>query len=153
MESLLNAIATYLGNITPADVYHVGLFLASGTGVAIFVQIIKHVKNLKDRKILLQTLNGAVSFIATFGAYHTLLAGSSFNNVVFHSTGVAAASAIAYRIAVNPLYNKIVSNWLSVLADANIQRASVAPQSVTPYPDSKPSVPVSEVPANDVLKV
>lgn len=142
MEIFINSVVNYLGSINSNDIYHVGLFLASGTGVAIFVQIIKHYKNLKGRMILLQSLNGAVSFIATFGAYHTFLSGSSINNVFIHSTGIATASAVAYRLAINPLYTKIVSNWLSILEDANKQRAT---QSVQSQP-SQPSVPVEVQP-------
>lgn len=123
---LLNLTVHWFLTRPVSDWYHLGEFFLGGGGVAVTVQVLKHVNNWHGRKNLLRGLTTLFSLIVA-GAQsylHSIPPGTAVKS----GLSLAVVSTFVYEISVSPLYGK----FMNLVTDAETYRQSVTPQSVSP---------------------
>lgn len=128
MTDILNLLKT----LSPHDWGTILTFLASGTGVAVVLQAIKHFGKLEDAKKLVMILLGILSFVASFTDWYIQYSGQNPKTVVLAHLGwIVTAAVFVHRFIVSPSYYKLV-DFLKSIAEVKEYKAEQAAQPITP---------------------
>lgn len=117
---MLLTVWNYLINIPSSYWLHFAEFLGSGVVVTTVVQAIKHYTGISGEKKLLQFINGATSVLGAFSFIHLSGITPSAGQFGTIATAIAAASAVAYRFATNPLYLKLLNKYEKQLSETPV---------------------------------
>ena len=108
--------------------------LASGTGVALTLQVIKHYGKLGEAKKTVVFLLTALSFLASLADSVLQFSGQNPKLIVgSHLGSIVAVAVIAHRFAISPAYYKLVG-WLEAIASDKAAAAAYRSQQAVNIP-------------------
>jgi uncharacterized membrane protein (DUF485 family) len=140
INTMLDLFFNHLGEILG--------FLATGSTVAVVLQIIKHYGKLQEAKKVVMLLLAVLSFFAAYAGQFLSFTSGNAAILALHNLGwVVTIAVFVHRFAVSPVYYgliNVVKAYNQNLTDAEAYRAQVAAQTAQieqPLPSQEFKIP------------